>query len=118
MSLYLPSKPYTYQYSRKFDIGDVFILSFLMGTIATMVLLAIADAFMGIAITGFLITCVVVSSCLTVMSVLFLIELVYWSCWRKRKYDRELEWEKKCKALTLDWNRDKSLKFVKEVRKL
>lgn len=116
-SLYLPNEPFFYPRSRKYDNADILILSFLIGTIITMVSLAIIDAFTLIPVTGILISGVSTSSCLLVALVMGLIELIAYLKWYKIKFNRTKEWKEKCDALTLEWNRNTSLEFASEVKR-
>lgn len=109
-NLYLPSEPPVYNYVYKFEQTDYVLIPGMVCAAGTMITLIIIDVMNLAEISS--------TSLVNVLLLTWgLIELFRWVKYVKHNCERKAEWKEQCKNLTLEWNRKKSLEFVKEVRR-
>ena len=117
-NLYLPSEPPVYNYVYKFDQTDYVLIPGMVCAAGTMITLIIIDVMNLAEISSTsLVNVLLLTWGLIGLLGLGLIELFRWVKYVKHNCERKAEWKQQCKNLTLEWNRKKSLEFVKEVRR-
>ncbi|AYD80753.1 hypothetical protein KNU12_gp111 [Klebsiella phage KP179] len=116
-NLYLPSEPPVYNYVYKFDQIDYALVPGIGATVGAMCTFAAIDIMHLTDITPAVLFGILLAWWGTSLLIMGLIECSRWVKWSRNNYKRKAEWKEQCKNLTLEWNRKKSLEFVKEVRR-
>lgn len=115
--LYLPGEPYVYSYTSKYEQIDYVCIPGMVSGTMLLVSLVIADAVLHLPITAVLLFGLLIFWWLLAILVMGSIELFRWVKYVKHNHERKAEWKQKCESLTLEWNRNTSLDFAKQVRR-
>ena len=115
--LYLPNEPYVYSYTWKYEQIDYALIPGMVSGTMLLVSLVIADVVLHLPMTVTLLFGLLLSWWGLAILVMGSIELFRWVKYVKHSHERKTEWKQKCESLTLEWNRNISLDFAKQVRR-